>query len=1213
MGQLSLLHRHLQRLETTQSSTADDAEIKAATDFFDDDATSTASAPTSVSLSTITSGDEESDEDEPSTPAAVEEQQPSPWAGIMHANHRLHRVGIAIRKAGATSHDLKASKEQFMNEDGVNVVDAHRKWCLDLLHYNFKTADRNLLERLAQANAERRRIFLYRKQHEMKLKGRRDSAQRPTNPTAPTIRPFSASRVQSFTDVNLAMARNAEMKSTAQGSTAQMTKTTASAFNRNAWHYEPSMQSTVFTAAPSTQRLVDSSIWPPAPKVPAGAAEFVCPYCSKVHPAAERSGKRWRTHFLRDLAPYVCIIEDCHDPYVLFSDHSKWKEHMESHNVRYTCRQHPKPIKFPSAAEFDRHILQAHRQLPPAQLVRLRSISDSRSRLDICSCPLCGFVPTKAPFPGKSVANHDAAYKELLDHIANDLHFVAMWSIDEIEDLNESIPSNPSELRVADQSTVATDISPVDEFDPPPLGDGDTRFSEESLVTIEDNEPVEQIPDGADVTEQWSFVQRRTSMSDGEVQADPKLDSFVRKFQLERLLEEGKAADPQLPYYQIPADPGEQFYGREDALRILESALHPSRAAKELRTMTLTGPAGIGKTALAARYCHHFQNQYDVVFWVHADQDAKLANDFAEIAIGLGFVAKDSIESRDHDHCRQLVRAWLANPLKHREQSGDSEKATWLLVLDHIIDSNAADNYWPTDSKSGSILITSRKAMPWRSTFFPVCELKPFNASESAAFLFEQIKTKDLDGQSIRLGSRAVYTPTQLVFLAKAIASKKYSLERFSQASQDDSGKKTILLLHKEDATQNQADFADWALESITPQAGALLNAIAMLDPDQIAEELLTDPPDSVSIPEYPRTTAEYTQARAELSEITFIARNRPLKTLSIHRVVQDAARRNMSPQQYRVVFNSCVALINEEWPYQEFTWRHGTDRWALCDNLYPHIVRLMGFSRRIDISEEELDADYGFARLATDVAWFCHERGRSSVGVEFCQTALSICLKLIELLEQDPRLSKIITVGRLNTTIAEIHHNHGCIIAEMNKPAEALGHQLIFNRMMLQELGKQPGKDMRLAMSFNELGVAYMINNDFNKGQECFQRAADEMRRLEDFEEWKISLPQVNLAYCYYFDKRFADAEDILLKGLAERVAKFGENDQESFITGRFYNGLALVKLGQGQEESSYQYLKKAMDHYKSTVGRGHHRSADVSVAIGQHHCRVNEFRAAM
>ena len=77
-----------------------------------------------------------------------------------------------------------------------------------------------------------------------------------------------------------------------------------------------------------------------------------------------------------------------------------------------------------------------------------------------------------------------------------------------------------------------------------------------------------------------------------------------------------------------------------------------------------------------------------------------------------------------------------------------------------------------------------------------------------------------------------------------------------------------------------------------------------------------------------------------------------------------------------------------------------------------------------------------------------------------------------------DPSLSKILDVAQVNRTIAEIHHNHGCITAEMNRPHEALQHQLKFNDMMREELEANPGRDMRYALSFNELGVAYMIND---------------------------------------------------------------------------------------------------------------------------------------
>lgn len=93
--------------------------------------------------------------------------------------------------------------------------------------------------------------------------------------------------------------------------------------------------------------------------------------------------------------------------------------------------------------------------------------------------------------------------------------------------------------------------------------------------------------------------------------------------------------------------------------------------------------------------------------------------------------------------------------------------------------------------------------------------------------------------------------------------------------------------------------------------------------------------------------------------------------------------------------------------------------------------------------------------------------------------------------LEENSSLSKILDVAQLDRTIGEIHHNHGCMSAEMNQPKVALGHQLVFNQMMSKELKDQPGNDMRLAMSFNELGVAYMINDGkFSRSRHPFQDA---------------------------------------------------------------------------------------------------------------------------
>jgi hypothetical protein len=179
----------------------------------------------------------------------------------------------------------------------------------------------------------------------------------------------------------------------------------------------------------------------------------------------------------------------------------------------------------------------------------------------------------------------------------------------------------------------------------------------------------------------------------------------------------------------------------------------------------------------------------------------------------------------------------------------------------------------------------------------------------------------------------------------------------------------------------------------------------------------------------------------------------------------------------------------------------------------------------------------------------------------------LARCQTIRQFLEYNPTLSTILSVAQIDKTVAETHHNRGCILAEMNRPGEALEHQLIFNKMLLEELEGNPATDMRLSMSFNELGVAYMINDgkfidspatslmliliftDWARGEECFRRSIDEMQRLEDFKRYKISLPLVNLAYCHSLSGRYEEAEALFIQGLADRVDQFGQNDEESFM----------------------------------------------------------------
>lgn len=130
--------------------------------------------------------------------------------------------------------------------------------------------------------------------------------------------------------------------------------------------------------------------------------------------------------------------------------------------------------------------------------------------------------------------------------------------------------------------------------------------------------------------------------------------------------------------------------------------------------------------------------------------------------------------------------------------------------------------------------------------------------------------------------------------------------------------------------------------------------------------------------------------------------------------------------------------------------------------------------------------------------------------------------------------------IKRLDVVLAEIHHNSGCVGTETNDPAGTLKHFKIFNEMMMREIGDGPqGQDVRLAISWNELGNAYMMNAMWGKGEECFKKSMSTIKRVDDWSWISMSLPFVNLGYAYLMMGRLEDAERTLLEGLGHREAE--------------------------------------------------------------------------
>ncbi|KAF1810425.1 hypothetical protein P152DRAFT_491441 [Eremomyces bilateralis CBS 781.70] len=630
------------------------------------------------------------------------------------------------------------------------------------------------------------------------------------------------------------------------------------------------------------------------------------------------------------------------------------------------------------------------------------------------------------------------------------------------------------------------------------------------------------------------------------------------------------------------------------------------RNGEKLRTFALFGPGGIGKSQVAGEFVCRYFEKYDAIFWVHADEQNKLTEEYSRIAIQLGLVPEVVADGRDRALTRDLLKAWLANPVKSFTDPSKG-KARWLLVLDHVIDPELLRDFWPTDATNGSILLTSRRVLPWDQTYYPGLTLKPFTAEEGADFITHLMEgpISSQERQCAKLIANSVNgIPLALKHLTKIVQQEEWSFEDLIKFDSDPQERKKVQIHGELGRFLADHSFLKWAFEKVKPSR-ALLDVLSFFDPDGIPERLIVTGAGKVELANFPGSGSDCQNAISALRKYSLVQRNKVDRSkLLMHRIFQEAVRRQMSQEYYRQVFNASVKIISLAWPFRAFSWGHSIRWWPECEILLPHIIRMRSWATYIATMEEDISGAYEYARLSCKAGWYCHERGQPLAEM-FCNLAQTICesLKSFYPLSEGQQKNASPKECDIDTILAEIHHNRGVIAVEMNRPEEALNHLTKFNDMMKKELdGRSQGKDMRFAISWNQLGVAYMVNDNIEKGEECFIKSIKTMKQLENYRPYLISLPLVNLALVYWLTNRRDDALIALNEGVEARSRFFGPNDRESFITGRFLHAIGNVKESQGFLDQSLDYHQQALDHYLLTLGRNHHRTADVRVRIAKH-----------
>ncbi|CAG7555135.1 unnamed protein product [Fusarium equiseti] len=636
----------------------------------------------------------------------------------------------------------------------------------------------------------------------------------------------------------------------------------------------------------------------------------------------------------------------------------------------------------------------------------------------------------------------------------------------------------------------------------------------------------------------------------------------------------------------IHHDRNTDFVGRESHLKQMHDFVNSTSHQAKLKTISIRGIGGMGKTQLALEFTYRDRDQspptFKAMFWIRSENVTVLQQDLAQI----GRVLDQGSGSRtDLDKSVQLAHDWLST-----------------TVFDNVDDVDAVLPYWPHSGK-GTIIVTTRdRDIAHRLTELTI-ELEGLEESEGANLL-GQFEPRIKSSQKAReVCDELGRMPLALCQMGSYIRQTQCNIDEFLQALSEQSER-----LYSDQASVSSLQYSrtlavccDLSIGLLSEQSIHLLSVLAFFQSDEVRETVVTQGCASVPRLQYLQGCLGWNDCVRTLAKHSLITRqDGPSgKVIRMHRVIKRRVLHILNgkaPESCLNAFEDAAHLLSLAFPQRPMDGGTMGKVWAECEIWLPHVLSLKNERARSQMCKAKIPREY--IEVLCTCAYFMWERG-SINAVEVATYALSCTEELLGKDAYDHVYADILTV------VAALKMQN----FNTRRESATLFEQALKARQRYMVTAPHPHthNDYRqLANSYNNTGVGQMILQEYSEALPLFEKSFEIKKTLgsEEIIPYDFAISHYNICRVYIgrglLTKAFENSKKAL--DLAEK-----HNGPTDFRVNQFRFTYADMLVACGKVDEGLVIHEKTLETRRLVMGN---ENNDTGVSLYGMSCVYHQMR---